>query len=260
MATWSSALRIWKLLYHAQTMMTLQAGHKKSLFLRTPKSTQIPMSKEIWFIRHAQSEGNAGKRTTSSKENPLTDLGHRQAATLSDHLCGIGMKPGLLIYSDFIRTQQTMAPFVEANPDIPTEKWNIHEFTYLSAEKYNNTTVQERMPGRKEFWKKNDMFYRDDKTSESVADLVNRASETITASLKNPNDFIMVFSHGTFIKVLWMLLSHGDLDKGYIKYWPTVKKLHRWTDSISFPNTAILKVKIEGDERWLNTYHEKRIV
>ncbi len=218
------------------------------------------MSKEIWFIRHAQSEGNAGKKTTSSKENPLTDLGHRQAAALSEYLCGIGKKPGLLVYSDFIRTQQTMAPFVEANPDIPIEKWNIHEFTYLSAEKYNNTTVEERMPGRKEFWKKNDMFYRDDKTSESVSDLVTRTTDTITSALMNPNDFIMVFSHGTFIKVLWMMLAQGDLIGGYMKYWPTVKKLRRWTDSISFPNTAMLKVKTEDGALWLNTYHENRVV
>ena len=215
------------------------------------------MSKEIWFIRHAQSHGNAGRKTKNTKDNPLTELGIRQAAALCHYLQGLDRKPGLIVHSSYIRTQETMDLFVHWNPEIDVEQWDVQEFTYLSAKTYANTSPAERMPAKEVFWSHKDMFRRDDDTAESVYDLLERTKKSITKALDSEHEFVMVFTHGQFMKTIWLLLAEGGWHKGYMEFEPDMDKFKNFLEGACIPNTAILKVKVENDQVWVTTYHDE---
>jgi len=66
--------------------------------------------KQIWFIRHAESEANAGLPTSDPASIALTAKGFEQAKLVSEL---IDIEPGLVIMSSYIRTQQTAEPFLK---------------------------------------------------------------------------------------------------------------------------------------------------
>jgi broad specificity phosphatase PhoE len=72
----------------------------------------------IYFIRHAESEANAGYVTFDDTSTVLTKTGKEQARKLSEQL---SESPDLIIYSKYIRTQQTAAPTILKFPKVLTE-------------------------------------------------------------------------------------------------------------------------------------------
>lgn len=206
--------------------------------------------KEIWLVRHAQSEGNAGNRTKDTQSNPLTDLGREQANQIANYLSN-EFSPELIVHSKYFRTQQTMAPYVKQNPDIPVQQWSdVHEFTYLSKIKYADTTYHERVPHKIEFWKRSDPDYQDDETSESVNGLLARADNFLKKVMSNKNESILVFTHGQFIKTVWLTLLSQQLNTKI-----SMDKLYSFLEAVDIPNTGILKLKLEYNEFWINMYH-----
>ena len=144
------------------------------------------MKKEIILVRHAESIGNAGKRTTTPAGNNLTDIGRRQAKELAD---GITKAPDL------------------------TEEWpDIQEFTYLSPRKCFNTTPEERKPWVMSYWEKMNPEYRDGDGAESFSDMIERARKLITKVKERPESIIMIFTHGQFMEAIRILLAYPKND------------------------------------------------
>ena len=85
--------------------------------------------KTIHFIRHAESQANAGEATQNDESIQLTGKGKQQAIALAN---SITEKPGLIICSKFLRTQQTAAPLKKKFPGVRVKILPLHEFTYLS--------------------------------------------------------------------------------------------------------------------------------
>ncbi len=155
------------------------------------------MAKRVIIVRHGESMGNIGIRTENAALIPLTQQGIQQAKILADQL----PKPDAIIVSPYIRTQLTAKPYLKKFPDIIPEEWrSIREFTYLSREKYDNTTPEERAIPRQLFWKKNDPYYRDSDTSESFIDFIERAEDTIEKIRKRSAETVILFSHEQFIQ------------------------------------------------------------
>ncbi len=168
------------------------------------------MKKEIILVRHAESIGNAGKRTTTPAGNNLTDIGRRQAKELAD---GITKAPDLIVWSTYPRTRETAEPLSLKFPDTPAEEWpDIQEFTYLSPRKCFNTTPEERKPWVMSYWEKMNPEYRDGDGAESFSDMIERARKLITKVKERPESIIMIFTHGQFMEAIRILLAYPKND------------------------------------------------
>jgi broad specificity phosphatase PhoE len=64
----------------------------------------------IYLIRHGQTNGNRD-RVVQMPDTPLSELGHHQAAQLAESFQDIPVAS--IICSDYLRTQQTVAPLQE---------------------------------------------------------------------------------------------------------------------------------------------------
>jgi broad specificity phosphatase PhoE len=85
--------------------------------------------KEVWLIRHGESEANAGLASSDPALIPLTEKGYQQAVKVSTV---ISMIPSLIVFSPYLRTQQTAQPTMQLFPQAECQEWNIQEFTFLS--------------------------------------------------------------------------------------------------------------------------------
>ncbi len=161
------------------------------------------MNTKICFIRHAESESNAGGRSSDPAMIPLSKQGIAQSEALALNLSG---KPSLVVTSRYVRTKQTASPVLKRFNEIPHEEWDTHEFTYLSPAKCKNTTSSDRLPMVQAYWDRCDPFYCDGEWAESFADLIKRAHQAIDKLKRLEARHVVVFSHEQFIKaVLWLI-------------------------------------------------------
>ena len=178
------------------------------------------MAKKILFIRHGESESNAGEKTEHPQSINLTALGREQAR---DKAAGLTVTPDLIVTSSYIRTKQTAEPFVEKFPNIPAEEWNLHEFTFLAAEKYRNTTNDERRPDLMAFWTKADPDHRDGEGAESFNEFVDRCRVAIRTMKDAPGDTVLVFCHGYVMNCIRYILEEkfdaGVTPEGMLAFW-----------------------------------------
>lgn len=198
--------------------------------------------KEVWLIRHAESTANAGAATYSPEVIPLTEKGLAQAQSVADQ---ISKRPDLIVVSPFLRSKQTAAPLIARSRDVPVEEWNVQEFTYLAPERCHNTTLTERKPLVDAYWSRNDPNYCDGAGAESFADLMTRAQATLTQIKKPEDKFVVVISHGQFIRAAIWLLLH-EMEEMKIE---TMAAFHCFLEAVSVPNAAIFKIKLteEGE-------------
>jgi len=170
--------------------------------------THSPLPRTIWMIRHAESAGNAGLRSKSSACIPLSPLGCTQAQRLAE---AIGARPDLVVTSRYSRTLETAGPLLERFPGVPHEVWDLHEFTYLNATKYDNTTQRERGESAQEFWDSCDPDYHDGPGAESFREFMGRVDRIIGQILSREEAFTICFSHAFFIKgVIWRICHPTD--------------------------------------------------
>lgn len=70
----------------------------------------------IWFIRHAQSQANAGERTADPALIELTALGKEQGS----HVAGLfNRAPEMLVASPYLRARQTAQFVADKHPAVP---------------------------------------------------------------------------------------------------------------------------------------------
>ncbi|MGV3661614.1 MAG: histidine phosphatase family protein [Prosthecobacter sp.] len=159
----------------------------------------MPTSTTITFIRHGESEANAGLPTLTPGCIRLTDLGHKQA---QDFAGTIAAPPCLIVVSPYIRTHLTAAPLRTRYPAAPVEEWPVHEFTYLNPTHYSGTTEAQRGIFAQSYWTRCDPQWNDGGGAESFADLISRIDALEQRLNQRPERDIFVFSHGYFIKAL----------------------------------------------------------
>src|SRR5213083_102674 len=122
--------------------------------------------KEIYFIRHCESQGNAGLTTHLPETIALTGKGFEQARYIPSIFA---KAPALIVTSPFLRTKQTAETTIAAFPEATIEEWNAQEFTYLSLVKYADTTMEFRRPFVKAYWDKCETEYCDGDGAESFS-------------------------------------------------------------------------------------------
>lgn len=169
--------------------------------------------KEIWFIRHGESESNAGLPTRSAASPPLTPKGRLQASLVSQ---SIPHRPDLIILSTYLRTHQTADPTITKYPQSPLDIWPVHEFTFLSAPYYLNTTTSKRHLPSAKYWLKSNPDHVDGDLSESFHQMIQRVTQTIENLKKLEEKFVVVFSHGWFLRaILWQQFTSPSLPESF---------------------------------------------
>jgi len=194
--------------------------------------------KKIWLIRHAESESNAGMRSSDPGKIPLSPSGLEQAKNLVEKFIE---PPNLVITSPYIRTKETAAPLLKKYTDVVREEWKVHEFTFLSPSKCQNTTQAERMPMVKKYWEECDPEYCDGEGAESFSDFIGRVKNAIDKLKKRDGKFIALFSHEQFIAaVLWIGIDNElrvSMDK--------MKEYKIFLGNNRIPNTGIREIFID---------------
>lgn len=163
------------------------------------------MAKNIYLIRHGQSAANAGMRTDSPEDIPLTELGRRQARELLDRL---QIEPELIVTSPYLRARETARPCIEKFPRarvIVADE--AREFTYLAPATCRNTTAAERRGRVEAYWQAMNPCYVDGEGAESFEGLTQRAQTLCRQLLSSSAKTIFVFSHEQLIKAI--LLQHS---------------------------------------------------
>lgn len=155
--------------------------------------------KNIFIIRHALSEANNGGRTKTASDIPLHSIGIDQAHAFADSIIE---QPDLIITSSFLRTQQTAEPLMKKFPECKTIVLDIHEFTYLDRNVYNDTTPEERIGAIEAYFEKCDPFYRGGLEEETFYELMLRAEKFKNDVEVLDAQNIYVFSHGNFMRAL----------------------------------------------------------
>jgi len=193
----------------------------------------------VWFIRHAESESNAGLPTLHPEGIELTAKGYKQAELIARKF---EEAPRLIVTSSYIRTQQTALPSIRRFPECRQEEWPVHEFTYLASSHNQHTTIADRRPLVYAYWERQDPFYVDGKEAESFFDFMKRVQKVLDHLTHFEEDFIAIFSHEQFIlAVLWTLLfgpTSGDCAYAYMKRFHSFKKL------FSVRNGSILQLQL----------------
>ncbi len=189
---------------------------------------------ETLLVRHGQSVSNAGLATMHPAATGLTDLGRLQARQVAAFLTD---PPDRVVVSPFLRARDTATPTLERFR-LVAEEWPVQEFTYLSPDRYVGTTLVERRPAVREYWKRLEPHSRDGEGSESFAEAVSRA-QTCLERLRLAPGTTVVFSHGQFIRLLlWITLSRVAA--------PDAEDMSRFAHfrlSFSVPNVAVLRLR-----------------
>ena len=206
----------------------------------------------IWFIRHAQSQANAGERTADPALIELTELGREQGS----HVAGLfDRAPDLLVTSPYLRARQTAQFVADKHPKVPLETWAVQEFTYLDRRRCLNTTLNERIPMAREYWDRNDPHWVDGEGTESYVDLMGRVESMWQRLLASyDSKLVVVFSHAIFIRAaLWHWLCGNDRASEI-----GMKRFRSFLRAYAIPNAALLKVRFDG-EFWVGVARTEHI-
>jgi len=195
---------------------------------------------EVWFIRHGESESNAGEVIQSRSSSNLTKLGREQASALETVF---DKAPDLIVMSSYIRAQQTAEPIKALYPTVSCEVWPIHEFCHLKDEGYKNTSKYDRRPKIHEYWDRMDPEYIDGEGAESFSQTVERITNSFERLQKRPEKFIAVFTHGFIMHIISVLLAKNNLEMNDLMI-----EAHRHSREEDIKNCSIIKVKATAND------------
>lgn len=203
----------------------------------------------VLFIRHAESEANAGQPTAHPATVKITPKGFEQAKSIASFFT---KEPDLIITSPYKRTYETAQPTFARFPEARRAEWSVEEFTYLTPLD-TFTTFVERKPMVEEFWQRDDPSYVDGDEVESFATFINRVQKVIKRLRQSKENSIVVFSHEQFIcAILWLFLKR-KLEPGSILCSDCKKQFKDFLTMCRLPNGAILPVLLQdGNEAWVS--------
>ena len=199
----------------------------------------------VWFIRHAESESNAGFAMQDTRTVPLTQKGIEQAQRFAQVFT---TAPSLVVTSPYRRSQQTAKPTIERFPTVPQEIWPVEEFFYLAQFRGRLSTRQERKVVAEAYWQRCDPFDRASEGAETFAELVQRVQATLERLRQQEQGFVAVFGHGHFMRVMYWLLLTGSFEVSpeRMQQFRAIGRL------FAVPNTSIIKLRFDSEVLWFS--------
>jgi len=165
------------------------------------------MIKEIFFIRHGQTDYNLNKIVQGSGiDSELNETGLKQAKLFYEFYKDEGFD--LVITSNLKRTHQSVQAFIESG--LPHEQtnlideinWGIHEG------KKGDPQMRQNYLNLMDHWANNRMQFGVE-GGETGEQLVNRCSQFLDTLPKKNADKILVCTHGRTLRCLMMLIKSG---------------------------------------------------
>lgn len=163
--------------------------------------------KQIFIIRHAQSESNARMSIRPNHLINITEKGKQQALELAQWLSEHIPSPTQVFVSPYIRTHQTAQPFLDSIQAQSQILNDLHEFNYLNFDKIQHLSFDELIRLSDQYWHNADIHYNDGESAESFQDFVQRVNH-IRQFLHELDDGVyVIFGHGMWIGMLiWQLM------------------------------------------------------
>jgi broad specificity phosphatase PhoE len=189
------------------------------------------------FIRHAESESNAGVATIEPISIGLTEKGRLDAI---DFACQVNFPPDLIIVTPYIRTSQTAMPLISKFSSLKVETWPLDEFTYLSPSVFRNTTSAERAPLVTQYWEKCDLYFVHGPGAESYEQFSVRIMTAIKKLRRQKTTY--VFTHGQVIRFLKQYFEQGILSPSL-----SMKMFKDQTLHFPIPNLHVLEFNVDNN-------------
>lgn len=210
----------------------------------------------IEFVRHGESTANIDIPYEDHRTIELSAYGQQQARAFAQ-IAALGVKPALIVTSAFTRAQQTAQPTIELFPDVPLETWNVHEFNTLAQETCRNISKGHEKRLRQDYWTRMDPDHKDQGCGESFRELIDRVDETLERLKTAPAPYTLVFSHGFFIRTVFLRLTTPPTD-----LLTFMERAYHFDQAESLPNIQGMRVVRRNNElsvlsRWTN---EKKAV
>lgn len=172
--------------------------------------------KRFFLIRHAQSESNAGIIINQNHLINLTELGIKQAESLSTKLIKMLPNPQAVFVSPYIRTAQTAKPYLTKLGRESQLIDALQEFNMLDFQRIERKCLAEIRVMADEFWA-TDNAHRDSDQTDSFDEFVTRVKTARQAFAQMDDGDYVVFTHGMWIGMLIWQLLHADGQKVHDK-------------------------------------------
>lgn len=148
--------------------------------------------RELWLVRHGETEWARLGRHTGRTDVPLTELGRDQARALGRRLAGHAF--GLVLTSPLSRARDTAS--IAGFGDVAQADPDLMEWDYGSLEGRQTPDIQATYPG----WT---IWLGPWPAGETITEVATRADRVVTRvrSTQEPGD-ALVFAHGHLLRVL----------------------------------------------------------
>lgn len=205
----------------------------------------------IRFVRHAESQANAGGVTMPNAVIPLSSRGLAQAAQLPEAL---SVFPSQVWVSGFLRTQQTAAPFCAQRHIEAREHALLYEFCTLDPAMIAGLDAAGRRPIVEDYWNRADPDARMGQgEAESFHTFAARV-EAFIGQMHDVADGTLVFGHGMWLALLvWRMLGFSAQGSA------AMRNFRRFQLALPMPNCAQYVLSSEGGHRWSVQYEPLRL-
>ena len=162
------------------------------------------MAKQVYLIRHGETESNAAGRFVGSTDLPLNSRGLLQVRRLAELLpAGLGaVGAGIrCVASPLLRAQQTAAT-VAGHFGLPVSTdADLREIDFGAWEGLTAEEIEARFPGALAEWTspKDDTTFPD---GESLREFDRRVSRALARILREEAEAVLVFAHGGVVRAL----------------------------------------------------------
>ncbi len=193
--------------------------------------------KKIYFVRHGQSEGNAGN-IRQITETPLTELGVKQSEFIADRIRTLSIEK--IISSTMFRAKQT-TEIISKKVTAPIEYSDIFVERRRPSEQYgipkdDPVALDIEQLIRDNFTTNVEYHYSDE---ENFLDLKERAEKILDFLSQVPEETVLVVTHGYILKTIIACAVFGkEL---------TARECQRFLASFPMYNTGITVLSYKED-------------
>lgn len=189
----------------------------------------------LWLVRHGETEVNSGVFSVNPNETRLTAKGIEQA---QQGAAKVIARPDLFIISPLLRAQQTGQFYLKKWPQSDVLILPIQEFLYLSPQKLEALSPEERKREINDYWLRADPSYCDSIETESFALFLARVAAFHEELLKHKG-YVVSIGHGQFFKAFLLGLEYGF---NLTSHW--MSKYRQQESTMPINNGEIIKLAL----------------